>query len=204
MRTISLTLAALLSLALLPLLVTGQPESSAADDADARTLRIDRVHSSVVFKITHLGITDFYGRFNDISGEFSWDEANPQESSIRAEVAAASVDTNNERRDRHLRSDDFFDVEKYEKITFVSTAITPKGGNKFEVTGDLTLLDVTRPVTASVTWYGAGDKGDMGYRGGAGAEFTIKRSDFGMTAFLDNGMLGDEVTLLIGLEGVRK
>jgi polyisoprenoid-binding protein YceI len=203
MRTLLITLAALLTLAALPLFVSAQPAQDKKAKS-AQTFTIDGVHSAVVFKIKHLGVGDFYGRFNDISGEFTWREGHADDCSVDVAIAAESVDTGNQQRDNHLRSPDFFNAAEHEQITFVSDDIKRVGEN-YEAHGELTLHGVTRPVVVTLVWNGAGDKGQrFGYRGGLSAEFTIKRTDFGMDTYVENGLLGDEVTLMVGLEGVRK
>lgn len=210
MRTLFITLVALTTLVLLPLLVTAQTTTTRpviarpAPAAQLNTFEIDGVHSSVVFMIKHLGVGDFYGRFNEISGEFAWDDSSPAAGSINVTIAAESVDTANTQRDNHLRSPDFFNAREFATVTFRSTTIQQLG-DAFEVTGDLTLHGVTKPVTAELVWNGSGDKGQrFGYRGGLAAEFTIKRSEFGMDTYIEEGMLSDEVKLIVGLSGVRK
>ncbi len=205
MRTLIFSAVALLALALLPLLVTAQPRPNSAAAATGASFVIDGGHSSVVFKIKHLGVGDFYGRFNDISGEFVWNEADPTASRVNVTVTADSVDSGNEQRDNHLRSPDFFNAREHQNITFVSKNLKALGNDEFEMTGDLTLHGVTKTISATLVWNGAGDRGSrFGYRGGVSATFTIKRTDFGMDTYVEGGMLGDEVTLLVGLEGQRK
>ncbi|MEM9295098.1 MAG: YceI family protein, partial [Planctomycetota bacterium] len=116
-------------------------------------------------------------------------------------VQAASLNTNSEARDKHLKNADFFDVDTHPTITFKSTsAVNDKGG--WSVTGDLTLLGVTQEVTVDIRKVGEGET-PYGYRAGVTCDFTINRSDFGMTWGVDNGAVGDAVTLSIALEGVK-
>lgn len=167
------------------------PAAQAAD-----TLKIDGVHSFVVFRIKHMGIGQAYGRFNDVSGTFSLDEADPTKSSFDVKVKSESVDTGNAKRDNHLKSPDFFNAKEFPTISFKSTEFKKTGEKMYEVTGDLTLHGVTKPITAKLEHIGtAKDKT------GVEATITIQRSEFGMKFGLDNGDLGDDVQLRVSLEG---
>lgn len=174
----------------------GLPASAAAD---AYTLDPD--HCFVVFRIKHLGVSYTYGRFNGISGTVALDDQNPEKSSLAVEIKADSVDTHNEKRDKHLKSPDFFNVSEFPIIAFKSTSVK-KSGDEYEVTGDLTLHGVTKSVTIPFerTGSGQGMKGEE--RAGGEAELTVKRSDYGMTYMLDK--VGDEVLLKVSLEGIRQ
>ena len=162
--------------------------------------KIDSVHSAVVFKIRHAGASWFYGSFGSIKGTFTLDPANAAAGAIAVEIAAASVATHDSKRDDHLRSPDFFDAKQYPSITFASTKIA-KAGDGFKVTGDLTLRGITKPVTMQVTKSGEGEM-QGSKRVGYEATFAIKRSDFGMDYGLAKKALGDEVTLMCGIEAV--
>ncbi len=163
---------------------------------------IDEVHSTVIFRIKHQGVAFNYGRFNKMTGSFHIDAANPSNSSIDISVDAASVDTANADRDKHLTGNDFFSVKEYPKITFKSTGFTKKSEGVYTVTGKLTFHGKTKDITVEVADTGKGP----GMRGGevAGIEttFTIKRSEFGMDYLLKG--LSDEVNLTVALEGGRK
>jgi len=177
---------------------------AAQSETNAQTFKIDPVHSTVVFGIDHLGVAKFYGRFNTISGSFVIDRDNPSNSSIAVEIQADSVDTNNDGRDRHLKGPDFFDAKQFPTITFESTKIERAGTDKWNVTGDVTLHGVTKPMTATVDITGMRDTGRQGYKAGLATTFTVTRSEFGMTKYIAEGALGDEVTLMVGLEGARQ
>jgi polyisoprenoid-binding protein YceI len=164
---------------------------------------IDPVHSTVIFRIDHMGVAPFYGRFSDISGEFTFDESDPAAATFNITIRAAGVDSGNEQRDRHLQSADFFNAREHPEITFRSTAVTAGEDGALEVKGDLTLHGVTNPVTVKVTPGGAVEA-QGAFKRGFSAEATIKRSEFGMNYGLQGSALGDEVTLMIGLEGARK
>jgi polyisoprenoid-binding protein YceI len=174
-------------------------ETGATPAADA--FAVDPVHSSVVFKIQHVGISWIHGRFNDVSGEFLIDKQAPASSSFALTIKAASIDTNNAKRDEHLRSPDFFNVKQYPLLSFKSTSVKPVEGG-YEVAGDLTMHGVTKPVT--LVLHGGKEiefpKGKK--RTGFSTAVKLKRTDFGMEKFV--GMLGDDVHVEAGVEAVEK
>ncbi len=162
----------------------------------------DTVHSFVLFKVKHMDASWSYGRFKDFTVSFQADEAKPELSSVAFEVKAESIDTGNEKRDQHLRSPDFLNAKQFPLITFRSTAVKPLGKDAVEVTGDLTLHGVTKPITVKVVKVGTGKNPKGGELMGLETVFTIKRSDFGMTNMV--GPVGDEVTLTVAVEGAKK
>ena len=167
----------------------------------ADTFKIDPVHTFVLFSVQHLGIANTYGRFNDVAGTVVFDRDNPSKSSVELTVKVESLDTHNSTRERSLLSPDFFDAKQFPAMTFKSTRVEGSGDN-LKVSGDLTIRGVTRPVTVDFKKGGEG-KGVFGeMRGGGETHFTIKRSDFGMTFEL--GEVGDEITIILSLEGVKK
>jgi polyisoprenoid-binding protein YceI len=168
--------------------------------AHADTFKIDPVHSSIAFSIKHLGVTDFYGRFNDVSGQVVFDKADPSKSSVEVTIPVESVDTHNEKRDQQLKSPDFFNAKQFPTIVFKSKSVEGSG-DTYKATGDLTLHGVTKPLTLEIK---KGPEGkELGeIRGGGEARFTIKRSDFGMNFMQE--VVGDEVTVLLSLEGVKQ
>lgn len=177
--------------------------SMASTSRAAETYKVDPVHSMVVFRIQHMGISFVYGRFNDPAGTFVIDE-DPSKMSFDVQAETAKVDTNNQRRDDDLRSERFFDVKKYPTIQFKSTSVK-KGSkeNEYEVSGDMSLHGVTKAITVKMQLVGKakGQRGEQ--RAGFETTFTIKRSDYGMKTMLDGGV-GDEVTLMVNLEGVQQ
>lgn len=165
---------------------------------------VDGTHSSVLFGVKHLDLSHFYGRFNDVDGKFIFQGQSLDELSIYIKVDAGSVDTNDKKRDRHLKNQDFFNSKQFRDITFKSTGFKMLEPDKFEVTGDLSLHGVTKPITTIVHHTGTGNKGERyGSRSGFETEFTIKRSDFGMTYGLEGDVLGDEVKIIVAIEGKR-
>jgi polyisoprenoid-binding protein YceI len=175
--------------------------SSFGLSARADTFKIDPVHSSIIFSIKHLGVTDFYGRFNDLSGKVVLDKADPSKSSVEITIPVESVDTHYEKRDQHLKSPDFFNSKQFPVIVFKSKSMEASG-DTYKVTGDLTLHGVTKPLTLEVknVTEAKGMEGEI--RGGGETRFTFKRSDFGMNFM--QGPLGDDVTVFVSLEGVRE
>jgi polyisoprenoid-binding protein YceI len=167
----------------------------------ADTFKVDSVHSFVLFSVQHLGIANTYGRFNDITGTVVFDKDNPSKSSVELSVPIESLDTHNSIRDRSLKSPDFFNAKQFPTMTFKSTQVEGSG-ETLKVSGDLTIRGVTKPLTVDFKKGGEG-KGVFGeMRGGGETRFTIKRSDFGMN--VQQGAVGDEVSIILSLEGVKK
>lgn len=187
-----------------PLLLSASKSQPAASPVAPATYDIDGVHSAVLFRIKHLGVSYSYGRFNTIQGSFTYDEAKPEGSSIQIEIPTDSIDTGHDGRDQHLKSPDFFNAAEHPKITFVSKEVKKAKAGWLTVTGDLTLHGVTKPVTAEVEFVGAGDRGQMGQRAGFETTFTIKREDFGISRMLGETGLGNEVRVTVSLEGTVK
>ncbi len=176
----------------------------------ADTYTIDASHTSIVFGISHFGYSYTYGRFNRTNGNFVWDNANPAASQFQIAIDAASIDSNDPKRDDHLRNADFFNVKQFPVISFQSTAVRPAAGsstqnptaNMFDVTGNLTIHGVTKQVTLPMKKLGEG-LGPYGkYRCGFFCQTTINRSDFGMTNMLPK--IGDQVAITISFEGLRQ
>ena len=156
----------------------------------------------MIFRINHLGVSNFYGRFTGIAGELTVAEGGTGSATVK--IDAATVDTANKQRDDHLKSPDFFSVEEFPEITFKSDALKHMGGDKFEAKGTLTLHGVSKEITVPVERIGAKDTGPkMGFRAGFEGTGTFKRSDFGMKYGL-GGPLGDEVKLILSVEAQRK
>lgn len=183
------------------MLPRGAAAASADGAAAAREFTIDPVHSCVVFKVRHMNIGMFYGRFNDVSGSYAIHADDPSKSSMTVTIKAASVDTNNGKRDDHLKSNDFFSAEQFPEITFKATKFEKSATGEMTVTGDLTLRGTTRPVTAPLTFIGSAE-GKGGVKSGYETTFTIRRSDFGIS-YMPQG-LGDEVTVMFAFEGGAK
>jgi polyisoprenoid-binding protein YceI len=169
---------------------------------------IDASHSQATFSVKHMMVSTVRGHFNVLSGHLHIDEQNPQNSWVEAQVDAASIDTRDERRDGHLRSADFFDVQTYPTITFKSTRVEHISGNEYNVTGDLAMHGVTRPVTFKAEYFGQG-KNPWGLTvAGLSAKTKINRKDWGLNwnQTLETGgwLVSEDVTIEIDLETVQK
>ncbi len=179
-----------------------QPAASAASStvaAEATKFKIDSGHSSVLFRVKHFGVSNFYGRFNKVSGEITWDAKTPEASSISIEIDAASVDSNDKGRDDHLRNTDFLSAKEFPTISFKSKSVKKKGA-QLELTGDLTLHGVTKSVTTTVDLTGEGET-PFGYRAGFETTFDIKRSEYGVSGV--PGGVGEDVRITVSIEGVK-
>ncbi|MEG3639979.1 YceI family protein [Magnetococcus sp. PR-3] len=167
----------------------------------AAEFQIDPSHSFVEFSIKHLGYSVLKGRFNTLSGSFSYDEKSPNASKISVKVETGSIDSNHAERDKHLRGTDFLSVGSFPVARFVSTAIQEKDGVA-KVDGQLTLHGVTRPVSFDAKLIGAGSDPWGGYRRGYEGALTITRSDYGMDYNL--GPASTSLTLGLFIEGIRQ
>ena len=164
-------------------------------------------HAFVDFKISHLGYSYITGTFRDFDGSFSFDAAKPEDAKINVTLKTASVFSNHAERDKHVSSGDFLNVAKFPEATFVSTSVKPTGKNAdgkltADVTGDLTLLGVTKSVVIKSTFLGEGKDPWGGYRAGFEGTTTINRMDFGK--MMDLGPQSNAVELYFTFEGVRK
>jgi len=170
--------------------------------AATESYTVDTVHSSVMFKVKHLGTSNFYGRFNEISGKLAFDGGDPAKSSVSLEVKVESVNTGNEAREKHLKSPDFFSAKEFPTISFKSKSVKKGGQGIYEVEGDFTLHGTTKPIKVKAERTGSGKNPRSG-KDLAGFEttFTIKRSDYGMKNMIP--MLGDEVQITVSLEAEK-
>ena len=168
---------------------------------------IDAGHSEVSFQVRHL-VTQVRGNFNDYEGTINLDPANLEKSSVDFKIKAASIDTNNADRDKHLRGEDFFFVEKFPEIAFKSKSIKKAGKDTYDVTGTLTMRGVSKEVTLPVTYLGAVKDPWGNEKAGFSTAVTLNRKDYGINwnAALDNGgfVLSDEVKVDINLETQKK
>jgi len=180
-----------------------QATPKVAAKANTREYKADTVHSSVLFKIRH-GVSNFYGRFNDIKGTINFDKDHFENSSMSFTVPIESADTHNESRDGHIKGPDFFNVRQYPEATFTSTSIKPVGDGVYSLTGEFTIHGQTKTIQGKLLDIRTGK-----FRGadtvGVEARFTFKRSEFGITKFLDmdnpeSGPLGDTIELLVAIE----
>ncbi|MCA9756178.1 MAG: polyisoprenoid-binding protein [Candidatus Eisenbacteria bacterium] len=173
--------------------------------ASAATWNIDGSHSSVDFKIRHF-FTKVPGKFNTVTGEIQFDPAAVEKGSVMVTIPVESVDTNNEKRDGHLKSPDFFDAANHPEITFKSTKFH-KEGDTIKVDGLLNMRGVEKPVTLDVEFLGAGPDAWGGTRAGFEATTKLNRKDWNIewNTVLDNGgtVLGDEVEISLAIEAIQ-
>ena len=168
----------------------------------AETFVIDTPHSEATFQVRHF-VTKVRGRFDDFTGTIQVDRTNPTASAVELKINTASLNTAHPGRDKHLRSADFFDVEKYPEMTFRSTKIVPRGQNAYDVTGTFTLHAVSKEITVPVSFLGFIGSGPN-EKAGFSADFTLNRKDYGIVwnRALDAGgtVLGDDVFISVNIE----
>ena len=176
------------------------PLSAQAADA----YKLDTTHAVVAFKVSHLGFSTTYGNFDKVDGSMTFDEANPANSSVEVTIDTASIDSGYEKRDEHLRGEDFFNVAEYPTMTFKSTSIEVTGEDEAAITGDLTLLGETHPVTLHVDLnkQGAHPMDKSKTVAGFDAETEIDRTKWGMTSYAP--AIGKEVEIILSTEWVKE
>ena len=205
MKTLIL-LPAVLVAALMPMALAGDnagadPVNAPANGArDTKPWFVDSGHSICVFACKHAEAAWFYGTFDRVEGVVTLDPADLGSSSVSLTIPIDSLDSNNKDRDGHLKSPDFFNAKENPEMTFKSETIVADGNN-LTVTGDLSMAGVTRTMTIPVEWTGDGEF--RGKRRGYLAQFSVKRSDFGMNYGIAKKTLGDEVRLTISLELIQ-
>lgn len=169
---------------------------------------LDAVHSRVGFAAKHAMVTTVRGKFDTYTAEIHLDEENVANSTARIEIDAASVDTGNEQRDAHVRNADFFEVEKYPKITFVSTSAENRGDDQFVLHGDLTIKNITKPVSIDFEQTGAAVDPWGNFRVGFEGKTKIDRTDWGVSfnAPLGTGglVISEKITLEFDIAAVRR
>lgn len=178
------------------------------NSAYAASYTVDPAHTQIIFKIKHLAFSTVSGNFVDFDGEFDFDPDNIAAAKANATIKAKSVNTSNEKRDDHLRSDDFFGVEKHPELTFLSKEIKDVKGNSFIVVGDLTINGVTKSIELDAEYSGAATDPWGNERVAFSAESKIDRKDFGLTwnkAIEAGGfVVGDEVKIVLEVQGIKK
>jgi len=174
--------------------------------AEPGLYEIDPQHLTLGFLVEHVGFAKVLGRFPEAEGAFTFDEATGEISNVRVVVKTASVDTTVEPRDRHLKSADFLNVEKFPEMVFESKGTTKLEGRKGELRGYLTLVGITRPLALSVTWNKSATSPLPGkpYVAGMSARGSFRRSEFGMSYGVADDLVGDDVELLVELEAHRR
>lgn len=195
---IARSLPLVLSLCLLLVTAAAAQDSTPAapPEAPAGTYVLDTAHTTIGFKVTHLGISEVHGRFNEFSGEVTLGE----QPAFNATIQTASVDTGVERRDNHLRSGDFFSADQHPQITFKSKGVEVDG-DTHKVTGDFTMHGQTKEIVLPLKYFGSTEfrgKQRVGFVG----EVTIDRREWGLEAW--QGMVGNDVTLIISFEAEQQ
>lgn len=178
--------------------------SATAQAAEHYVIDTKGMHAFITFKIQHLGFSWLEGRFNHFSGEFDYDEANPANNRVKVEIDVASIDSNHAERDKHLRGEDFFDVNKYPKATFVSTGWEDHGNGKATLKGKFTLRGVTKEIDIDVRQIGAGKDPWGGYRRGFEGTTTLQLSNYRMKKGAMLGPAAEQVEIWLSIEGVRQ
>ncbi|MFN8310226.1 MAG: YceI family protein [Chitinophagales bacterium] len=175
-----------------------------AASVSAQEWKLDKSHSSVNFTITHMMVSEVQGNFKDFSANITSSKEDFSDLNIDFTIMAGSINTADDKRDEHLRGDDFFSVDKFPKITFKSTDVKKLSDKKFAVTGDLTIKGITKKVTWDVKYNGKIADGRGGVKAGFKANYTINRKDFNITYnhVLDAGgvALSDEVEVVVNVE----
>ncbi|MEQ8604720.1 MAG: YceI family protein [Marivibrio sp.] len=174
--------------------------------AEPRTFTLDPAHLHVGFLVEHIGFAKTLGVFTEVEGTVVFDEAAPALQSIDVTVQTESVHTGHDRRDGHLRSDDFLAADDHPEMTFTLTGAEQTGERTGVVTGDLTMRGETHPVSLDVVWNKSGRYpfGDEQYVVGVSARGELQRSQWGMTYAVDNGLVGDTVEIIIEAELIRQ
>lgn len=180
-------------------IVLSAPTLSAAADYVIDT---EKAHAFIQFRIKHLGYSWLLGRFNDFDGTFSYDEADPAASKVEVTIKTASIDSNHAERDKHLRGEEFLEVDKFPQATFVSTGFTENDDKTAVLTGNLTLHGVTRPVSLAVKPIGHGPDPWGGKRRGFEATTALKLADYNID--FDLGPAAREVELFLSVEGIEQ
>jgi polyisoprenoid-binding protein YceI len=169
----------------------------------ADTYQFDKSHTTVGFQVRHI-VTNVGGKFQDFSGTIKVDRVKPENSSVEFTIQAASINTNEPKRDEHLKSPDFFDVANQPTITFRSTSVKPTGKDAYEVMGNLTMRGVTKAITLPITFLGEGKDPWGNEKMGFELQTTLNRKDYGINwnKALDQGgfLVGDEVKVQISVE----
>lgn len=187
---------------------TPDPRPTPAEAPSPGTYVIDPVHSQVMFKVKHLGISTVTGRFKEFGGTITFDPAKPAATRAEGTIKAASIDTNNERRDNHLRSADFFESDKHPEITFRSGTIRRGGNNKLKADGSLTMHGVTRPVVLDVEYIGPVPGPDGKDRVAFNATTRVDRMDYGLnwSKAMETGglVVSREVDIILETQAIRQ
>ena len=178
--------------------------SLSAQAAENYVIDTQKHHAFIQFKVKHLGYSWLLGRFDAFTGSFTYDAKHPEKNSVKVIIDTASIDSNHAKRDKHLRSADFFDVGKYPTATFESTSYQATGKNSAILKGKLTLRGVTKEIAIDLTQIGAGPDPWGGYRRGFEGHTTLHLSDYHMPFAPKLGPVSEDVELYLSIEGIRQ
>ena len=177
--------------------------SASSAFAAAEKYTFDKAHTQILFFVNHLGFSMSQGEFLDYDGHIMFDQEKPENSSVEVDIKTASIDMDDEKWDAHMKNEDFFNVEKYPSMTFKSSGVEVTGENTAKITGDLTILGVTKPAVLDVTYNKSDTHPYSGkYVSGFSATANIKRSEYGMNYGLPG--VGDDVEIRIEVEAIRE
>ena len=165
--------------------------------------KIDEVHSFVLFKVSHLGFSNSYGRFTQVSGQIELDEKNIENSKVNIEILVASLDTQNSKRDKHLRGPDFFNFKQFPRVTFKSKSLS-KSGKKYKLVGILSLHGESKEISGELELMRTGKDPWGTLRTGGEARFVINRKDFKMNYMTGKNSIGEDVEIIASIEGIKK
>lgn len=199
MLVVAITLVAVLLVAFAPV---PQDQESADAAGKAAAFRVDSGHSTIHFRIRHLGVSNFHGRINKVRGEYSLLPENVEASSLNVFAEIKDIDTASEGRERHLKSPDFFNAHENPELSFKSTSVARSQEGVWSITGDLTMHGVTKSIVVNIDNYAEAET-RMGFRSGFEVIITVNRSDFGMNKYIEGGMLSDEVRITVAIEGIK-
>jgi polyisoprenoid-binding protein YceI len=172
--------------------------------AEEYTIDTKGMHAFVTFKVKHLGFSWLQGQFNKFSGQFTYDETNPSNNKVDLIIDISRLDSNHAERDKHLKSERFFDAKKYPNATFVSSSWHDLGNGKATLVGDFTLRGMTKEISIDVTQIGAGNDPWGGYRRGFEGTTTLKLSDYNMKESNKLGPLAEDIHIWLSIEGIRQ
>ncbi len=168
----------------------------------AAEFEVDPMHSSIIFQVTHMNTGNIYGAFTDFSGEFTYNPELTEENKIEMTVNVASINTFVEARDNHLRNPDFFNADVHPTMSFSSSSWEKSGDGDYKVSGDLTMLGVTKQIEVDAKKIGSNENREGTPIIGFEYSFTIKRSEFGMDYFIQG--LSDEIPVIVAIEGIQQ
>lgn len=170
--------------------------------AQTTSYKVDPDHTALVFKIDHMGFSDVYGMVGGAEGKITFDEKAPEKSTFEVSAKLDTINTMAKKRDDHLKGPDFFNVKQFPTMTIKSKTVK-KAGAKFDVVADLTIHGVTKPVSFTFTQLKTGKDPWNNVRTGGTTSFKIKRTDFGMNYMAKPGEVGDEVEVMVSVEGTK-